>query len=483
MMSFALMGCLIIGASDASAQGRSRSQGGSTSSRSQSAAVSRSNSSTAPTVSHSSSRPSVSHSSSATPQVNRSTTSRSTTDNRGTVARPSTNTTSNRTTVDRSTSTTSNRTSVDRGTSNNRGNDNRGSRVGGATNRGSGISTGTATRPTGNSTGTTVRSGDKTTTVKTVTGTSERTDRNTITTTRPSTMGKPDGRPSGNGNRPNGGNGNRPNGGNDKPNGGDNGHKGNGHNGNNGNGGIHNDHNGNQGGHNGNGGIHNDHSGKKGNRPGGNHNDHSGNKPGGHDNHGKHDGKHGFNPKHRYDYTDHHYRDEFRRNYTNHNWSRPLPPPARPHRPAPIVWRRPVIPVGWHPYAGAPVIDRILGLMFGTLYDISLDHLYYNGYYIDGYADNIIYLRDVSMLNLYWPDVMLNYEYGKLVNAQFIYHSSYYDRVRFDRAYYSLCRIYGSPVFDDGMTASWYGGNNTGWVTLSLSSSYGDYYTTMSIGY
>ena len=142
-----------------------------------------------------------------------------------------------------------------------------------------------------------------------------------------------------------------------------------------------------------------------------------------------------------------------------------------------------MIPVGWHPYAGAPVIDRILGLMFGTLYDISLDHLYYNGYYIDGYADNIIYLRDVSMLNLYWPDVMLNYEYGKLVNAQFIYHSSYYDRVRFDRAYYSLCRIYGSPVFDDGMTASWYGGNSTGWVTLSLSSSYGDYYTTMSIGY
>lgn len=421
----------------------------------------------------------MSHSSSATPQVNRSTT-----DNRGTVARPSTNTTSNRTTVDRSTSTTSNRTSVDRGTSNNRGNDNRGSRVGGATNRGgssgSGISTGTATRPTGNTTGTTVRSGDKTTTVKTVTGTSERTDRNTITTTRPSTMGKPDGRPSGNGNRPNGGNGNRPNGGNDKPNGGDNGHKGNGHNGNNGNGGIHNDHNGNQGGHNGNGGIHNDHSGKKGNRPGAHHNDHSGNKPGGH---GKHDGKHGFNPKHRYDYTDHHYRDEFRRNYTNHNWSRPLPPPARPHRPAPIVWRRPVIPVGWHPYAGAPVIDRILGLMFGTLYDISLDHLYYDGYYIDGYADNIIYLRDVSMLNLFWPDVMLNYEYGKLVNAQFIYHSSYYDRVRFDRAYYSLCRIYGSPVFDDGMTASWYGGNNTGWVTLSLSSSYGDYYTTMSIGY
>jgi hypothetical protein len=194
-------------------------------------------------------------------------------------------------------------------------------------------------------------------------------------------------------------------------------------------------------------------------------------------------GERSFDPSHRYDYNHHHYSTEFRWNYSHHNWSRPLPPPARAHRPAPLMWRRPVIPAGWRPYASAPVIDRILGIMFGTLYEASLQHLYYNGYYIDGYADNIIYLRDVSMINLYWPDVMLSYEYGKLANAQFIYHSSYYDRARFDRAYRSLCRIYGPPVFQDGMTISWYGGNNTGWVTLTMSDSYGEYYTTMSIGY
>ncbi len=266
--------------------------------------------------------------------------------------------------------------------------------------------------------------------------------------------GKPDGNKGGNGgmDKPNGNKGG--NGGMDKPNGNRGGHDGK------------DKPNGNKGGN---------------GKPDGNrHNDRNGNH---HGDNGKHGGNRGYNPNHRYDYGSHHYRDEFSWNHSHHNWSRPLPPPVRAHRPAPLVWMRPVIPVGWHPYAGAPIIDRILGLMFGSLYEASLDHLYFNGYYIDGYADNIIYLRDVSMLNLYWPDVMLNYEYGKLANAQFIYHSSYYDRARFDRVYNSLCRIYGSPVFQDGMTISWYGGNNTGWVTLTMTDSYGDYYTTMSIGY
>ena len=218
---------------------------------------------------------------------------------------------------------------------------------------------------------------------------------------------------------------------------------------------------------------------RNGNRP------NDGNRDGNRDRNGHRgdNGNRGYSPNNHYDYSNHHYRDQFSWNYSHHSWSRPLPPPARPYRPVPLVWHRPVIPVGWHPYAGAPVIDRILGLMFGTLYEASLDHLYYSGYYIDGYADGIIYLRDVPLMDLYWPDVMLNYELNKLVNAQFIYHSSYYDRARFDRVYRSLCRVYGSPVFQDGMTISWYGGNNTGWVTLTMNDNYGDYYTTLSIGY
>jgi hypothetical protein len=201
----------------------------------------------------------------------------------------------------------------------------------------------------------------------------------------------------------------------------------------------------------------------------------------GHGNNGK---SHGYDSHNRFDYSNHHYRNDFHRNYTNHNWSRPLPPPARPYRPAPIAWIRPVIPTGWHPYAGAPVIDRILGITFGTLFDTSLDYLYYNGYAIDGYADHIIYLRDVPLLNFAWDDVMLCYDsYDRLVNAQFVFHAPSYDRYRYDRVYRSLCRVYGQPISTSGTTISWYGGNSTGWVTLSMNNNLGHYYTTLSIGY
>ena len=431
MMSLALMGCLVIGASDASAQGRSRSHGGSTS-RSQSAAVSRSsNHSTAPTVSRNSG---TSRSSSATPQVSRSSSNPGSSMSSAPKA--------SRDNMSRSHSTTapqvSHSSTRSMTTTPQVNRDNVGSRSGhGATTRGN----------DGN--GLTRRSDSTPRVTPLSPSASDRSDKS-----RYSDNDRKSHRPSGtrpggsidNGKKGHGdnkGNGGRPGG--NRP--GDN--KGNG-----------------------------SHDNKGGNRPGGNNYN-----PGGHDKGHGGGNHHGYDPKHRFDYSSHHYRDQFSWNHSHHNWSRPLPPPARAHRPAPLIWRRPVIPAGWHPYAGAPVIDHILGLMFGSLYEASLDHLYYNGYFIDGYADNIIYLRDVSMLNLYWPDAMLSYEYGKLANAQFVYHSSYYDRSRFDRAYNSLCRIYGPPVFDDGMTISWYGGNRTGWVTLTMNDSYGDYYTTMSIGY
>ena len=209
----------------------------------------------------------------------------------------------------------------------------------------------------------------------------------------------------------------------------------------------------------------------------------NGNRPNG--NHG-HNGNHGYNHDNHFDYSNHHYRNDFHNNYINHywSWSRPLPPPVRRYRPAPIVWYRPVIPVGWHPYASAPIIDRILGITFGTLFDSSLDYLYYNGYEIDGYADHVIYLRNVPLLNLAWEDVMLCYDdYDRLVNAQFIFQTVRNDRKRFNRVYNSLCRIYGQPIDSGNNGLSWYGGGSTGWVTLSTFENMGRYYTTLSIGY
>ena len=455
MMSIALMGCLIFSASDASAQGRSRSQGGSTSSRSQSAAVSRSNSSSAPTVSRSSSSsssrsqaaPQVNRSNSttsrsqSTPQVNRSnsTTSRSQTTPQ--VSRSTTSPSTDRThgapsSVDRrdnnrpSTVTTPSSSPSNRGTrtggSRSHGGDNGNVDRGGHNNNNGHTGTSDVTRPKDNTR-------HVTTSDKNVPSTSI-TSRGDAKTENDRRSGKP------NGGKPNGG---KPNGG--KPNGGHNG------------------------GHD---GVDKDHGGK----PNGGHGNGNGR---GHGN-----DRHGYDNHNHYDYTGHHYHNDFHRNYTNHNWSRPLPPPARPYRPAPYVWYRPVIPAGWVPYAGAPVIDRILGITFGTFFDTSLDYLYYNGYYIDGYADHIIYLRDVPLLNLIWDDVMLCYDDGnRLVNAQFIFVTPSYSTHRYDRVYRSLCRVYGQPVASTSEGISWYGGNSTGWVTLSMNSNLGHYYTTLSIGY
>jgi len=205
---------------------------------------------------------------------------------------------------------------------------------------------------------------------------------------------------------------------------------------------------------------------------------------------GNHGGNHhGYGPSSRgghsrpYNYNSHPHRDHFSYAHSHHNWSRPLPPPPRPYRPAPLRYYRPVIPAHYRPYYGAPVIDRILGITFGTLFDVSLDYLYTSGYYIDGYQDNIVYLRDVSMLNLLWPDVMLSYDAGRLANAQFVFASTYRDRSRYNRIYHDLSAVYGPPISVESGIATWFGGNTTGYVTLSMGTDYGRYYTTLSIGY
>ena len=181
------------------------------------------------------------------------------------------------------------------------------------------------------------------------------------------------------------------------------------------------------------------------------------------------------------------HRDQYRWNYMHSNWSRPLPPPSRAYRPLPLRYYRPVIPVHYRPLVGAPIIDRILGITFGTYMDVSLSHLYYNGYDIDGYDNGIVYLRNVGMLNLTWHDVMLNYDdYGRLANAQFVYSQSYRDFSRYDRVYRDLCAVYGSPIAvnDNAFesAATWFGGNSTGYVTLSFGYQAGRYYTTLSVG-
>ena len=228
-------------------------------------------------------------------------------------------------------------------------------------------------------------------------------------------------------------------------------------------------------------------------RPGGN----NGNRPGGDMGHRPPAGRphHGINhggPRPNYD----HYRwhssfrprgprdrwyDYYR--YNRWSWYHPIAPPLRPWRPRVIWYYRPVIPTGYRIYASAPIITGVLGLEFGTLLDASLNYLYYNGYSIDGYQDNVVYLRDVNMMGYSWPDVMLQYDNGGgLCYAEFVTSSTYQDDYRFNNLYSNLCSTYGTPINSGNGYYSWYGGNQTGYINLNFAYDNGRYYTVMTLG-
>ena len=169
------------------------------------------------------------------------------------------------------------------------------------------------------------------------------------------------------------------------------------------------------------------------------------------------------------------------------NWSTPVPPPHRNYRPIGRPIPRPVPPHGYHHCHTAPVIHTILGITFGTLYNVSLDYLYNKGYEIDGYADNTVYLRNVPEMGYTWPDATIYYDsYGRLASSQFIYSTSFSALGRYDRVYHTLSMTYGSPVSSiwNGLHREtiWYGGDARGYVSLEYDYSGGRYYTILSYG-
>lgn len=228
----------------------------------------------------------------------------------------------------------------------------------------------------------------------------------------------------------------------------------------------------------------------RGDRPNGNYgNNYSGRRDYGRDYDGRRPGFH--NPHHS---NPRGYDNQFNRRYHDyyrHNswsWSHPCRPPYRPWRPTPWVVHRPVVPAGWVWYSSAPRIYRVLGIQFGTVFSVSINHLFTYGYNIDGYCDNVIYLRDVPMLNYSWPNVMLNYAPGGgLASAMFSNSFAFRDLAMYNRLYNTLCGTYGSPV--DARTTpyegtvSWWGGEGQGYVTLTYyTDQNGRFYTNLTIG-
>ena len=164
-------------------------------------------------------------------------------------------------------------------------------------------------------------------------------------------------------------------------------------------------------------------------------------------------------------------------------------PPVRPHRPVVQPWRPPVPPQHWRPRPHAPNIATILGVTFGTALNISLNYLVNNGYAVDGYANNTVYLRDINQFNYYWPDATLYYSNGGLARSEFLYSTSYPDMMRYNSLFNSFMMTYGNPVnVSNGaaMSATWFAPNR-GYITLNYGPQYSlggqlRYFTTLTIG-
>ncbi len=135
-------------------------------------------------------------------------------------------------------------------------------------------------------------------------------------------------------------------------------------------------------------------------------------------------------------------------------------------------------------------MSTILGITFGTALNLSLTTLINNGYYIDGYANNTVYLRDVNSYNYLWPDATLYYSNGGMNRSEFLYSTPYPDPMRYNNLYNNFIGIYGAPVnyVNNGtsLSATWFAPNK-GYITLQYAPQYAlggqlRYFTTLTLG-
>lgn len=171
------------------------------------------------------------------------------------------------------------------------------------------------------------------------------------------------------------------------------------------------------------------------------------------------------------------------------NFHSHMTPPKHKYSPSPRPYLRPVPPPAFRPHHNCPVIHNILGLAFGTAINLSLDYLYHNGYAVNGYGNDVVYLRNVNQLAMIWPDAMLYYGPNGLHGSRFCHSTSYHNRTRYNQIYSTFVSRYGSPISYENTTnriqATWFGSN--GYISLEYSSGYANdgslrYFTTLSMG-
>lgn len=178
----------------------------------------------------------------------------------------------------------------------------------------------------------------------------------------------------------------------------------------------------------------------------------------------------------------------------NHPQRPPRPavvaPPRRPGRPIMRPFQRPTPPPAWRPGPKVPIFKTILGISFGATLSISLDHLFDNGYIVDGYNNEAVYLRNVQQMNYYWPDATLYYAPGGgLIGSEFIYSTGVYDMSRYNSLFGMLSQLYGHPAYlnqnDGELSATWFGNGTYIRLEYQPMASIGGpirYFTTLSFG-
>ncbi len=216
-------------------------------------------------------------------------------------------------------------------------------------------------------------------------------------------------------------------------------------------------------------------------RPGNNHNS-GNNKPGrpGNGNNHKPDNRPGHGNNHRPD------------NRPGHNHRPPQPPhghaPHRPHMPGGWThWRPAPPPPSYRPYTAWPRFSTVLGVRFGTSLALTLNALMSSGYNVVSSHNNTVYLRNVPMLGIYWPEATLCYTgSGRLSGSEFVSYNSYPDHALYNSVYNTLCANYGMPYSTSGMSTAWWGPEGQ-YIRLNYSSGIGvdgytRYYTTLNFG-
>ncbi len=170
-----------------------------------------------------------------------------------------------------------------------------------------------------------------------------------------------------------------------------------------------------------------------------------------------------------------------------------MPPrriPPRPMMPANRPWHRPTPPPSFRPAPGWRPFSSILGIALGSAINISINGLINAGYNVSGYGNDAVYVTDAPMLNMVWPDATLYYGNGGLYASEFVYSTPAYNLSRYNSAYRTLVRNYGTPIqstnVGGSITSTWWGPGNQ-FIRLTFQSAIAGngsnrFFTTLSFG-